>query len=543
MSELNHELLSEYGIPATLQIQRPTASLDNVPNRFVKFALQEWLNVVEAVADTIVARSSATELRKHLETQRLGDTLRAILSDRLFKEVSDVPGIPVENQVLQKRDGYRDVLGTFVLCDAASKLTWKGGLDVYGAGQRNVAVLYEYWVFLQVAQAVATKCGASFDWSGLFTKSANGLDLMLKRRQSACVSGIVMAFGRRIRMELFYNRTFSSRHDSGGSRSRDMRPDCSLRLWPVDADRPVDDVWIHFDAKYKVELLHQILSASDLSVDEEEPRSVEKETHRSATREDLLKMHAYRDAIRRSAGAYVIYPGDKSVQLQEYHELLPGLGAFALRPADSGSARGLSALELFLSDVISHVATQSSQHERARYWEKEVHSQMATIQGSPSASFLRRPPADTSLLLGYTHDDRHMEWVQRNFRYNIRAADRSGAVSLNSAALSAELLLLYSPKTAKVELWRVAHEPEIWTKARMKASGYPDARGELYFCFVLGENITSSLDGTYSAAIVMRARDELAKGGLLGAPVCVSWADFGDAVNRFRRGEFDGATN
>ena len=28
-------------------------------------------------------------------------------------------------------------------------------------------------------------------------------------------------------------------------------------------------------------------------------------------RADLLKMHAYRDAIRRSAGAYVLYPGSE----------------------------------------------------------------------------------------------------------------------------------------------------------------------------------------------------------------------------------------
>ena len=27
---------------------------------------------------------------------------------------------------------------------------------------------------------------------------------------------------------------------------------------------------------------------------------------------DLLKMHAYKDAIRRTGGAYVLYPGDKS---------------------------------------------------------------------------------------------------------------------------------------------------------------------------------------------------------------------------------------
>ena len=50
-------------------------------------------------------------------------------------------------------------------------------------------------------------------------------------------------------------------------------------------------------------------------------------------------MHAYRDAIRRTAGAYVLYPGNdgddkrfEEFDHRGFHEVLPGLGAFAIRP-------------------------------------------------------------------------------------------------------------------------------------------------------------------------------------------------------------------
>ena len=31
--------------------------------------------------------------------------------------------------------------------DLAAKLIWTGGEDVYGVGKRDIATLYEYWLF------------------------------------------------------------------------------------------------------------------------------------------------------------------------------------------------------------------------------------------------------------------------------------------------------------------------------------------------------------------------------------------------------------
>src|SRR3982074_3376562 len=99
------------------------------------------------------------------------------------------------------------------------------------------------------------------------------------------------------------------------------------------------------------------------NADETTDRSSEKAT---AKRADLLKMHAYRDAIRRTAGSYVLYPGlpgrdAESRSFPEYHEILPGLGAFLLRPGEFGEADGSTALEGFLSDLFDHFASILSQ--------------------------------------------------------------------------------------------------------------------------------------------------------------------------------------
>ena len=72
-------------------------------------------------------------------------------------------------------------------------------------------------------------------------------------------------------------------------------------------------------------------------------------------RGDLLKMHTYNDAIRRTVGSYVLYPGDfdsKTKNYRLFEEVLPGVGAFAIKPSiqtDSENAVFIRPLDLLLS--------------------------------------------------------------------------------------------------------------------------------------------------------------------------------------------------
>ena len=66
--------------------------------------------------------------------------------------------------------------------------------------------------------------------------------------------------------------------------------------------------------------------------DEWMSRIEEEEERGMYRRADLLKMHAYKDAIRRTGGAYVLYPGTEDRVVSGFHEIIPGLGAFAISP-------------------------------------------------------------------------------------------------------------------------------------------------------------------------------------------------------------------
>jgi hypothetical protein len=121
-------------------------------------------------------------------------------------------------------------------------------------------------------------------------------------------------------------------------------------------------VHIHFDAKYRVEDIESLFGAESVDGEEETDDGNYK-------RQDLMKMHAYRDAIKRSQGAYVIYPGrtNSTVQFSGFHEMLPGLGAFSIAPDELGDAQGLEALESFLAGALRHLADRTTSLEQASY--------------------------------------------------------------------------------------------------------------------------------------------------------------------------------
>jgi predicted component of viral defense system (DUF524 family) len=65
-----------------------------------------------------------------------------------------------------------------------------------------------------------------------------------------------------------------------------------------------------------------------------------------------------RDAIRRTSGAYVLYPGDMKEERPAFHEVIPGLGAFPLNPGTR--EENLRAIENFINDVLDNFVNRES---------------------------------------------------------------------------------------------------------------------------------------------------------------------------------------
>ena len=159
---------------------------------------------------------------------------------------------------------------------------------------------------------------------------------------------------------------------------------------------------------------------------------------------DLLKMHAYRDAVRRTAGAYVLYPGKPGdgQMFQGFHEVLPGLGAFAIRPDKDGKPEGMSALAEFLDKVIEHLANRTTARERVGYHLAEsytlkenpvpygsLHLPESDIYGK---DYRALPPAEDMVLVAWYENAAQLELArdEAGFVY-VRLGRRPGALHVH----------------------------------------------------------------------------------------------------------------
>lgn len=206
-------------------------------------------------------------------------------------------------------------------------------------------------------------------------------------------------------------------------------------------------------------------------------------------RADLLKMHAYHDAIRRTQGAYVLYPGDTTKQWQGYREILPGIGAFPIKPGN-----GEQTVEKFIREIVAHTCDRATARERQSYHTYRVQEAPASYQllrefperATDSTAHRHTPPAETYVLAGWNKSNEHLKWILRENLYNFRMDTRAGSLRLEPEITSAQYLLLHGGG-AKAEsgLLRITSKgPRVLSKDALKRRGYPgEPSSDFYLVF------------------------------------------------------------
>ncbi len=468
-------------------------SLDTPENQFIKYAVSEFFYLCSSISQKFKDGS-----REKRESDQVSKFIANILDNPFFKEISTPYTLSINSPVLQRKEGYREIYLYWLMLDLASSLIWGGGDDVYSAGKKDVATLYEYWIFFKLLDLIGSIFKIEKNvFEKLIEQTDDGLNLMLKTGTCTAIRGSLVKGIRKLEFEFNYNRTFLgsniSNYPQQGSWTRSLRPDFTLSIWPSEFDKEEAErqeliSHIHFDAKYRIEGINELFGPDIGAEYDNDSYLFQNEKKGTYKRTDLLKMHTYKDAIRRTAGAYVLYPGTENMQWRGFHEIIPGLGAFSIRPSSSDD--GTSALKKFIVDVIEHLSNRSTQQERTSYHLYESHKDVPLFQIYESLPEVdmgvrAKPPIETSVLIGFYKDLHQYKWIKHNCLYNFRMDKTRGSLRLRREVADAKYILLHTEgQLITRDIWRVANQgPRVFSRQQMNKLGYINPSGDYYLVY------------------------------------------------------------
>lgn len=412
-------------MPQLVAVAKKQDSVDTPANRFVKYALQRFDQVCLDLLGQIKKQKDGNLFECYYEAESMHTMIDDILRNVFFDEVNELDIMPQNNQVLQKRQGYSQIFSAYLMIDLAIQLDWKGKDEVYEGESKNVALLYEYWLFFELYKIIKSISGCECVQvkENPFLLVDDGITISLEQGKKSCQSFVVD--GLHMKINLYYNRMFSRKDFRTtlyeGSYSRPFRPDYTLAIFPAvyskgkyngeeEAIRDGAVSYIHFDAKYRItDLTSMVGNDTDNGMEEILEDKIESITN-TYKRGDLLKMHTYNDAIRRTIGSYVLYPGSGDLvksgkaAFNLYDEVLPGVGAFAIRP--SIDEAGEQELKKFIVGLLKVKSSDNSRLNRMKYY-------MEMVLREPSVSNSRMLHTDRSgvslqgknYIMGYIRGD------------------------------------------------------------------------------------------------------------------------------------------
>jgi uncharacterized protein len=354
--------------PTSLPRRKSNVSFDTPENQYTKAVLEQFSDDIGRLYSQL---SQAGKPRSAVESLKWAVMIDNWLAHPMWREVRTLRVFPSNSQVLQRREGYREILAADMRLQLGMTLPWSRGIELSGGFDgdlRPIEELYEYWCYFTLRSILRDVCGAHGVQKGsLIRRTARGFDVRLRKGHKTRTDFTYSSGGSRIQVALFYNRSFvrreSRRHNWVGSYSATFRPDYSILIRQEHATEAPLAHWIHFDAKYRIDTVDVGGALSESATD-----SVHAAVYQRAT---LDEMHSYRDGVLGSRGAYVLYPGSKvgervfirypGAHYPDDAPYYPGVGAFPLRPGANSEQR--AALTKFIRSLFDDIASRRTYQE------------------------------------------------------------------------------------------------------------------------------------------------------------------------------------
>ena len=257
--------------------------------------------------------------------------------------------VPFNSQILQKKEGYREIFQYFLMLEFSFRMSWDEVNNQFKGFEKKLSELYEYWCYFKLLKVLNDLSVKKINFEDVFKINKDNWSISIKKGVQSRKNFKLDLYGQNIDVELFYNLRFSDK-SKYRSYSLAFKPDYTL-LVKIDEHKH----YIHFDAKYRSELeivdFYNKIDLSDDELDEEIDRRDALEEKEYVFKDgDIYKMHTYKDSILKTDGSYVLYPGNRTKRFYESDRIIPSVGAFSLTPGNDDVEE--DNLEIFIKDVL-----------------------------------------------------------------------------------------------------------------------------------------------------------------------------------------------
>ena len=304
-------------------------TIDTPENQFFKYFLEMLQNLIEK----LLINSKKGYIQDKLNVFR--EEIDYYLSAKFFNHISTMDYVPFNSQVLQKKEGYREIFQYFLMLEFSFRLSWDDLNNKFKGFEKKLSELYEYWCYFKILKVLNDLSLIKINFEDVFEVNKTNWAINVIKGKRSSKKFRLNIRGHDVSIELFYNLTFSDKSDYK-SYSLAFKPDYTLLITTA-----VDQHFIHFDAKYKSEL--EVIDFYE-KIGEKSSSDIEKEIDKRDSLEekeyvykdaDIYKMHTYKDSILLSSGSYVLYPGTKSKYFKQEDLVIPSVGAFSLTPGST----------------------------------------------------------------------------------------------------------------------------------------------------------------------------------------------------------------
>ncbi|MEQ6357329.1 DUF2357 domain-containing protein [Lysinibacillus sp. M3] len=292
--------------------------VDNYPNKFVKFVANYILDVLFSIKENLIIKISKDNERTNTynkirltETEFYIEEIENRLMASFLSQVNELNYFSNTSQVLEKRLGYQEVLHFYNSLQNSINIDFETSTQFSKKYySKPVAELYEIWCYLKIESLISEVISTPYNLKhNLIKTSLDRVTFTLKHGKKSEVEYLLLEQKKKI--ILYYNHEFKPPNKSY---TISYKPDISIKIINLTNN---EYTLHHFDSKYKIQTKDN-----------------------SFKKEDIWKMHAYKDGIINSKSASILYPGSlleyfykvKSSECAE--DIISPINAFPFRPGN-----------------------------------------------------------------------------------------------------------------------------------------------------------------------------------------------------------------